>query len=318
MDFNRLFTSIEPLNWPKNIAYNHKLLSVGSCFSTEIGNILLKHKFNIKINPFGTIFNPISMFHLLEQCISLEQSQEHLFIHHHDLWYHYNWHSSIHAPSKDELIEKIEAIKINIHKWLKTTDYLILTFGTSIVRCLDHQVVNNCHKQPSKQFTKRFLEYDELKTAFDNFYKKLLKFNPNTNLILTTSPVRHTKEGLIENSRSKALLQVFNQYVTSKNYNCLYFPSYEIMNDVLRDYRYYKPDLIHPSEEAVNVIWNFFVEGVLDEGSKHYLILMKKYLQMNNHVLLQPKSSSAKQFLLKKEKLKLKLEQEYWKNTFKN
>lgn len=318
MDFNRLFTSIEPLNWPSILTYKHKLLSVGSCFSTEIGNILLKHKFNIKVNPFGTVFNPISMFHLLEQCISLEPSPEHLFLQYNDLWYHYNWHSSIHAHSKDELIEKIEAIKLDIHKWLKTTDYLILTFGTSIVRCIDHEVVNNCHKQPSKKFTKRFLEFNELKTAFDSFYKKLMKFNTNITLILTTSPVRHTKEGLIDNSRSKALLQVFNQYVTSHNIDCLYFPSYEIMNDVLRDYRYYKPDLIHPSEEAVNIIWNFFVEGVLDEISKNYLALMKKYLQMNNHILLQPDSSSSKQFLLKKKKLKLKLEQEYWQGTFKS
>lgn len=303
MELKNYYTPLEEVYFTKKIHHKDSILSVGSCFSTEIGTRLKHLEFNIMVNPLGTLFNPVSIFDLLESCILDKEVDEDYIVQTNGLFYHYKWHSSVYGTSKEELIHNIKNIQNNVHRKLKSCNHLILTFGTSIVHEFNSKVIANCHKQPRTRFNKRFLSLQELNFSFEHFSKLLFEFNPNISLITTTSPIRHTKEGLIENNRSKALLTVFNQHLELNYSHLSYFPSYEMVLDVLRDYRFYSKDLIHPNEQAVDEIWRYFYNCLINPDSYIYIKKMEKYLQMKNHKIMFPESEQGKAFSRKLELL---------------
>lgn len=301
MELKNYMTPLEIVNYDQKIHHSNSILSIGSCFSNEIGNKLLALEFNIAVNPFGTLFNPISIFQLLECCINKTAIKKAHIVQSNGLYYHYQWHSSIYGTSEEELIQKITTIQSQVRAHLKTCNHLILTFGTAIIHEYKTEIIANCHKQPRTAFIRRFLTLDELKNTTIKLNKLLLDFNPNIQIITTTSPIRHTKEGLVDNTRSKALLSVYNQWLEQGYKHIRYFPSYELLLDVLRDYRFYKSDLIHPNQQAIDEIWTYFLKTLVCPSSTNYISKMEKYLQMKSHKIMFPESDEGQKF---KQKIK--------------
>lgn len=308
MEFSQFFTPLNELQYQKKIQINDSILAIGSCFSNNIGAKLNDSGFNIIINPFETVFNPISLFKHIENSITNTIPDETLFVEHNGLWYHFDWHSNIFGKNREELISKINKIQRDFKDYLIQTDFLILTFGTAIVRKKDGRIVNNCHKQPNSQFTKAFIEDKALHRAFNQTLELIRSLNPKLKLITTTSPVRHTKEGLIQNSTSKSILNAFNHKISSSYPNIDYFPSYEIVIDVLRDYRFYEADLIHPNTQAVDYIWGIFKNSIIDPNGFEYIKKRDKLNKMNGHKINYSDSIAAHKFEEKKRQLSLELE----------
>ncbi|PRY84882.1 GSCFA domain-containing protein [Mongoliibacter ruber] len=254
-----------------NTKINHQssVFSIGSCFSTMISEKLSERKFRVLNNPFGTIFNPISLAQLMEDSIlEMPVNQKALLIRE-GLHLHYGMHSDVVAYSQDSLERLIQKKQQQSKLVLESASHIILTFGTAWV--YEHlgtgQVVANCHKQPSRNFEKRLLHPDEIQKAFSGLFNILRQVNPDVQVLLTVSPVRHTKDGIPENQLSKSVLRLAANDLTETYDFIEYFPSYEIMVDELRDYRFYKEDLIHPNVQAEDFIWEKFKKSWIDTSA---------------------------------------------------
>lgn len=241
------------------ISHRDGILAMGSCFADCIGNKLLFNKFNILSNPFGTIFNPLSISDLLNK--SLKQDYDFHTVHSQGIWQAYECHSELGNPNKDELLKNLKSQIDLTHNQLKDSNTLIVTLGTAIVykeKNLNISV-SNCHKVDSNSFEKIILTSYEIVESLGTTFQLLQTQNPSLRIILTVSPVRHIKDTLQLNALSKSILRVACHELESKFENVHYFPAYEIMMDDLRDYRFYKDDMIHPTDLAENHIWEQFL-----------------------------------------------------------
>ncbi len=274
---------------------NHQqnILSIGSCFADTIAEKLKEHKFNILKNPFGNLFHPLALTKIIDFAIH-HQSKEYqnAYIERDNIWLNYYFHSDIWADTKQNLQNIIEE-KINItHQFIQKIDILMLTFGTSFIyqTIENQQIVSNCHKQNPAIFEKKLLSIDEIVLNFDNMYQSLQKINPNIKIILTLSPVRHSKEDLANDHLSKSILRVATHILTEKyKKNIYYFPAFEILNDDLRDYRFYADDLIHPNSQAQNYIWEKFKDTFFDTSTQKIMADWYKIYQNLNH---QPRNKN--------------------------
>lgn len=289
------------------ISHSSKILSMGSCFAQTIGQKMLDSKLDILVNPFGTIFHPNALGDLLEAGISGNQPDDNLISKRDGLFFHYSAHSDLAGKSKEELMEKLNQRIELTGEYLKTGTHLILTFGTAWVYEFKETrtLVANCHKQPSNFFEKRLLSLDEMKMALKNLFSKLSFFNPNLKIVLTVSPVRHIKDGIPENQLSKSLLRVLCADLERVSENVSYFPAYEIMMDELRDYRFYKSDLIHPSEQAENYIWEKWKHSFFTSETQSKIDQINKIRHELAHRAMNPGSEAHLKFL---QNLKQKLE----------
>jgi hypothetical protein len=276
------------------------LLLLGSCFSDNIGELLIKHKFKALSNPFGTIFNPLSIFKILSQILGKKSIDDKGFIEQHGFWQHYDYHSSIYADSKTNLTSKIqEKIQDSRHFLDNNSTFLIITLGTAwVYQYIDNQeFVANCHKLPTNLFKKQLLQPSQIVQGFENIYQFLPQ---DAQIILTVSPVRHIKDTLPLNSVSKAVLRIACHELTEKySQNVIYFPSYELLLDDLRDYRFYAEDMIHPNEIAIEYIWESFVENMMNQETKNFIFEWKKILNSLNHRPLYSEKSIQHQTFLK-------------------
>ncbi|MCT4664580.1 MAG: GSCFA domain-containing protein [Flavobacteriales bacterium] len=300
---SELILPFPKVNFEWKIEPKDSITLLGSCFSDHIGQKLIDHRFDTWSNEIGILFNPVSVFKTVLDAFHQIPTDDTLFTTLYDFWFHHQWHSKVVGESKEELVVKIKKHQEALQKRLLKTNYLIITLGTSIVRTLDQKICANCHKQPNGQFDKRFLKSDEVHAYFFEFYQTLKRVNPKIKLIFTVSPIRHTKEGLIENNRSKAQLINWVQDWVSTFDDIFYFPSYEIMMDCLRDYRFYKKDKIHPTEEAVEIIWEYFKEKSFGTKSKDLSKISHKYLQMKAHKTRNSQTEEHQKFLSKMEQL---------------
>jgi GSCFA family len=296
-----LTTSVKIPKSVFEINHNSKILTLGSCFADNMGVYLAENKFDVLANPFGNVYNVVSLLNIFESTLKLRKWNENDFVVHDELWFHYDFHTEIHAASKDELIAKIEAISEKMLDYLKAANVLILTLGTSWVykRKTTGNIVANCHKQPASEFSKELLSTENQNFAFEKMHDLISSINPNLQIILTVSPVRHIKDGLPENSVSKALLRVLGNNVIEKHGNCHYFPSFEIMIDELRDYRFYGPDLIHPSETAIAYISKKFSEIYFSKKTQEICTEWTKINESLKHRPLNGKSQAHQLFLNK-------------------
>jgi hypothetical protein len=243
-------------SYPFSISHQSKILSLGSCFAQTIGQKMVDAKFDCLTNPFGTIFNPHSLEILLEAALFQDRFEENLICERDGLFLHYYAHSDLVANTKEKLIEQLMIQRNQIRVYLEQGTHLILTLGTAWVYELEEfGTVANCHKQPSSLFSKRLLTIEEMESRLWNLFDNFSRVYPNLKIILTVSPVRHIKDGVAENQLSKSLLRVLCSDLEKRNSSVSYFPAYEIMIDELRDYRFYKSDLIHPTVEAEDYIW---------------------------------------------------------------
>ena len=294
-------TPLAPIHASKQIDISQPLLTIGSCFSESIGAKLNENKFDALVNPFGTIFDPLSITRLLTY--SLENTAPDLdsFVLSEGVYKSLELHSSFTGLSQDELALQIRARLSITHEFLRSAKWLIITFGTAYVykSVKTSAYIANCQKMPAKDFTRELLSVDYLKNDFNLFLQKLKDFNPSLNIILTVSPVRHLKDGITQNTLSKSLLRVLCQELESKNNSIHYYPSYELMMDDLRDYRFYEQDMIHPSAQAINYIWDHFNTSFMDNDTLTFLEKWQKIQSALSHKAFNPASAEHQQFLIK-------------------
>ena len=254
---------------PSKIRVTHltKLYFIGSCFSDEISKLASLHGLNTVSNPFGTIFHPIPIANNLLNSVHKKTIDDEI-VQSSDLYLSSFLSSKIYDHSKDQLVDKIIKIRHQLVKDLKQTDILFITFGTSWGYRLkqNNQLVANCHKISQDKFIKELSEVDVMYDVWSELLDIFKREFPKLKIVFTISPVRHSKDGLVENNRSKSRLFELVHLLCDK-YNAEYFPSYEIIIDELRDYRFYKTDRVHPSDEAVSYVWDKFMNCFLSKDS---------------------------------------------------
>jgi hypothetical protein len=256
----KLTTPIKILPEKNQIDYTGKVLLLGSCFAENVGSELDYLKFQQCINPFGILFHPVAMEKLITRAINdtLFTADDVFF--QNEQWFCFEAHSQVSSASQEILVAQLNRQLRVLKTWLTEASHIVFTFGTSWVyrHIKTDVIVANCHKVPQKQFLKELLSPDDVSDVLLGIEVLLKHVNPNCVMINTVSPVRHIKDGVIENSRSKAHLIAGVQEIIDHRKRNHYFPAYEIMMDELRDYRFYAQDMLHPNETAIAIIWEKF------------------------------------------------------------
>lgn len=250
------------------INYNSKLVLLGSCFSKNIGNKLTYFKFQTHQNPFGILFHPKAIENLITNAINKKEYVSKDLIFQDERWHSFDAHSNLSSSNQEILLKKLNSSVQATNKKLKKATHIIITLGTSwVYRSIETgAVVANCHKIPQKKFSKELLSIVEINKSLKTIISLLKSINKDINVLFTVSPIRHLKDGFIENTQSKShLIAAIHNIVDCKNVS--YFPSYEIMMDELRDYRFYSEDMIHPNKIAINYIWEKFSETWFEENT---------------------------------------------------
>jgi hypothetical protein len=304
----QFFTSIniKPLEPP--ITYRDKLLLTGSCFTEHIGNFLMDVKFNVLQNPNGILFDPISVSNSLVSYIQNKQYTEDDLFYLNEAWNSWQHHSRFSSPGKIECLKNINESQQQAHSFLKQCGWLIITLGSAFTYKLTTDSplssrggaageVANCHKAPAQNFTKHLNTIEEIITAFDTVIHQLFHFNPNLKIIFTISPVRHLRDGVIDNNRSKARLIEAVHHLVNKFDRLYYFPAYELVIDVLRDYRFYDVDLAHPNYAATQFVLEKFSETCFNESTGQLMEEIKKISIAKKHKPFNPQSELHKKFL---------------------
>ncbi|RJE74359.1 GSCFA domain-containing protein [Reichenbachiella sp. MSK19-1] len=281
---------------PDKIKYNSQILSIGSGFTKALADPLSKYNFNITNNPYGTIYNPISIFNLIEQTTKNGEINEDLITENEGYWNHFNFHPKANFSSKSELINSLQERVETTHEYLKKTDYLVITLGSAFVYKLDstNKVIANCHRAESNLFTKDLLTPQAIVDGFRRIYSSL---NHVKNIILVVSPVQHTRDSLTLNAVSKSVLRLACHMIMSEFAYVKYFPAYEFLLSDLRDYQFYEKDLIHPNELATDYIFKKFVESYLDPSLKDDILCIENLLSETHHAPYNPQSKDYQKSL---------------------
>jgi hypothetical protein len=285
------------------IDYNSKIVSLGSCFAENMGDKFGYFKFQSATNPFGIIFNPVSIEKIIDRVVKETLFTEEDIFFYNERWHCFEVHSDLSSASQEELLVNLNQILRETKKQLLEATQVIITYGTSwVYRNIEKEAtVANCHKVPQKQFAKELLTIATIQECIENTTRLIQSINPNCNFIFTVSPVRHLKDGFVENQVSKAHLitSVYHVLMESEIYHlppAIYFPSYEIMMDELRDYRFYAEDMIHPSQMAIEYIWERFKESVISETAYATMDGVESIQKGLQHRPFNPHSESHKKF----------------------
>lgn len=302
---------IKPLPMP--IVHQHKILLTGSCFTEHIGNSLNDLKFNILQNPNGILFETESVARSLVSYIQGKQYKAADLFQYNELWQSWDHHSRFSSPSFDEAISGINHSQSAAHSFLKEADWLIITLGSSFVYKLNDggRYVANCHKAPGQWFTKHLLGIDEQIAMLDNTIHQLFHFNPKLKIIFTISPVRHLRDGVMENNRSKARLLETVHHLVNKFDRLFYFPAYELVIDVLRDYRFYDIDLAHPNYAATQFVMEKFSDYAFTDTTKALIKEVRQIVTAKNHKAFHPESQQHQQFLKQHYEKAMRLQEEH-------
>ena len=290
------------------ISHDHPLSLMGSCFTQNIGAKLIEYKFDVNINPNGIIFNPISLVKALKRIFSNQLYAEKELNQHNEKWFSFDHHGSFSSLKKEDCLEQINTSLTNANSLFVNTKTIFITFGSAwVYEYPEFGIVANCHKIPNKQFTKRLLSVKEILTVFDEI-KELMN---DLNIIFTVSPVRHVKDGLHENNLSKSILLLAINNLVEQNENYHYFPAYELVVDELRDYRFYKDDLVHPTDLAINYVWDKFCESFFNEKTNNINTEIQKIKSAVKHIPFSCENKSYQKFLTKQIQLIDKLSIQY-------
>lgn len=292
------FTSFEIPALAHPISHKSKILSMGSCFAQTIGQKMLDSKFDVLVNPFGTIFHPHNLADLLDHALFNDPLDEEGILEMEGLFLHYSTHSDLVGKSPDELNENYRQRLRLTKTFLEEGTHLIITLGTAWI--YEHESfgrVANCHKQPQRLFKKQLSTLQEMEMGLWHVLGNFSRVYPNLNIILTVSPVRHIKDGIPENQLSKSMLRVLCANLERRMESVSYFPAYEIMMDELRDYRFYKTDRIHPTEEAENYIWEKWKSSVFSPETQSKVAEIQKVQLELAHRPFNPESASHQKFL---------------------
>jgi hypothetical protein len=297
----------------KPIAIDDQTMLLGSCFTTNIGEKLRENKFNVNINPLGLSFNPLSLHQQLNRIIENRYIENDEIFEKGGFFYHWDFHSDFCENNKIKMLEKLNLNIHQAHEFLKKTNHLILSYGTSYFYQLSINkiLVNNCHRFPGNTFTKELGSTNLFIESFSELHKKLSKLNPSLHITTTISPVKHYRDGIIENNHSKSILICYVRDIIAKFKNIEYFPAYEIINEELRDYRFYKENYTHPSDLAIEIIWEKFISNFLGKRSSDFIKDYEIIKKMKSHKIKQVESINHEHFIFKGQKELEKLRTKY-------
>jgi hypothetical protein len=298
---------IKPL--PTTIHYGNKILLIGSCFTEHIGNALADYKFNILQNPNGILFGPDAVCKSLLGYIENKQYSENELFYLNETWNSWDHHSRFSDTSKEQALQHINNSQNIAHEFLKQANWLIITLGSSFVYEFTSNAdiplmksgtlgtAANCHRAPANWFVKKMLEMQDMQNMLMNTIAALKTFNPSINIILTISPVRHIRDGVVENNRSKARLIETVHYLVNQLDNIFYFPAYELVIDVLRDYRFYDIDLVHPNYPATEFVLEKFIDNCIAAQEHGLMKELKKISIAKKHKPFHPTTTAHQHFL---------------------
>lgn len=304
------FTTQIPISKHQNsISHKDKIMLFGSCFTENIGNKLTISGFDTLINPFGILYNPFSICNSLDRIINLKFLDSDSLVKVDEFWYSYEHHGVFRDENKDNLLQTTNLAITKAHLFLKQSNWLIITLGTAWVFFLkeNNKILGNCHKLDSKLIDRRLLSVEEIVRDTSLAISNIRKINPEIKIILTVSPIRHWKQGYRENLISKSTLHLATEKICKSTENCSYFPAYEIVMDELRDYRFYQSDMLHPSEVAVDYIWEKFSTHLFSEETEKLCKEYTKLHSMKQHRPFNPESQGYKKHLVKTAKLEQEL-----------
>jgi len=307
------------------IDYHSNMLLLGSCFVENIGEKLSYFKFQNHQNPFGIIFNPVSLAKIIERSLQQHYYTENDVFFHNELWHCFEVHSELSSSNKESFLNTLNELIDSTHKQLHDSTHIIITLGTSWVYRFTETncIVANCHKVPQKQFTKELLSVDDITKSLKTIINQVKSINSKATLIFTVSPVRHIKDGFVENTQSKAHLisaihSINHQPSTANHLPSIsnYFPSYEIMMDELRDYRFYAEDMLHPNQTAINYIWEKFQDVWISTVAYKTMDVIGTIQKGLSHKPFNPSSKAHQEFLQKLETHKLEIQKKHSHITF--
>ena len=311
-----LMLNIDIKKLAEPITYRDKILLVGSCFTEHIGNALENLKFSVLQNPNGILFEPASVCKSLLSYVQNKKYKEADLFQLNEVWHSWEHHSRFSDINPTNAVSRINESQQKAHEFLKEANWIIITLGSSFCYRLTEVAasskispstlmergqggeVANCHRAPAQWFTKHLLEVEEITSMLDDCMKQLLQHNPKLNIIFTVSPVRHIRDGVVENNRSKARLIESVHNIVSRFEQVHYFPAYELVIDVLRDYRFYDIDLVHPNYAATEFVLEKFAESCIDDQTQQLMQEVKKIVIARKHKPFQPETKVHQQFLM--------------------
>ena len=287
---------IQPLS--QKVSYTDKIMMVGSCFSTEMGSKLEALKFDVLQNPTGIIYHPLVIAEVLDRIVAKAYFEESELINKDNQWISWLHHSSFAGTEPESTLQAMNHQLDYSHNYLKNGHFLFLTPATAFGYHLKttNQLVANCHKMPAQIFTKELFSIEDICKGLSNTLHRLKKFNPRLVIVFTISPVKHYRDGIIENNISKAHIISAVHKVVTEFENVFYFPAYEIMNDELRDYRFFKNDFAHPDDTAVSYIFQKFIDFALEEGAKKLIPKIQEIIIAAKHLPKSRNSEMTKSF----------------------
>jgi len=279
-----------------SVTHDSAMLLLGSCFSTNLNDKLRRAGFTVGSNPFGVVFHPIPLARFILE--SLVDTIDERTLIHNDVWLSWDASSERYALSELALISQLQTIRLDFKHQLQSAQLLVITLGSSHEYRLKstNEVVANCHKLGANAFKKELTSHDDLVQPWIEVVEKLKVINPGLKLVFTVSPVRYSRDGWVENNRSKGRLFELVEDLQSQ-FGVTYFPSYELINDVLRDYRYFEVDGVHPNAQAIEFVWNLFQEWFFEKETAELVWQVEALRRMEEHRLLFPESIKSKQFL---------------------
>lgn len=281
------------------IDYHSKLLLLGSCFAENIGDKFQYYKFQTIVNPFGIIFNAVSSEKLIKRVVEKNYFTERDIFFHNDLWHCYEVHSELSNTNKEEFLDNLNAIIKSTNQQINDLTHCFITLGTSWVyrNNTSKEIVANCHKVSQKEFTKELLSINQIEESLQSIISLFHSINPNVRFIFTVSPVRHIKDGFFENNVSKGnLFSAIHKIVNCKS-NTEYFPSFEIIMDELRDYRYFEKDMLHPNQLAVDYIWEKLTHAFFSTDTLKILLEIDSIQKGLAHRPFNPDTKAHQMFL---------------------
>ena len=307
-----------PVNIPKlelQIDYNADVLLIGSCFAENIARKLSFYQFRHTLNPWGILFHPLAIEKLLVTALEKESlNDEHIFCHQ-DIWRSFDTHSSLNALSKENMMTLLHQQTDLMGDKIRQATHIVITLGTAWAyrNKISQKYVANCHKIPQSEFSKELLSVEEIYRSLKNIVDGIKSVNPDCQLIFTISPVRHIKDGIVENQRSKAhLIASLHEFLyNEKSGKCYYFPAYEIMMDELRDYRFYAEDKLHPNQTAIDFIWEKFTESCIDVKVLDDMKKVEEIQKSLQHKPFNPNAENHQKFLLNLQQKIKHLEQKF-------
>lgn len=285
MDFR---TAIKPLEQKGFLSHDEVIMMFGSCFSDNIGRKLYDAMFEVDINPFGTTFNPSSIYDNIRYLLSGAKVCEEDLFENNGVWNNFRYHSRFSGMKKEEVMDMMNGRLESSYNNITKSSVVFLTFGTAYhyVYLSDGRIVNNCHKLPQYDFEKRILPVESIVADYCALINDMKQLNPDIKIVFTVSPIRHISDGLAENQLSKSILRLAVSEIIKKiPENCIYFPAYEIMMDDLRDYRFYAADMVHPSDTAIDYIWEVFCESFMNTWT---LDMVKKCTKLSKRLYHRP------------------------------